>query len=220
LISTGNDIVALRSVNNERTSEYRFYSKILSASEQALYQQPSIAQIPFGHYVWLLWSVKESAYKYLKRSMPDLLFSPTKIVIVDISVPKNGGDDKPASLTWDSTENAGEFYTGKAVYGDSCIYFRSMISTEWIASVVNSTEDFKGVHWGIRYISHAGHAHQSKEARALLLKKISSFTPGELQIKKSPVGYPVILNQGIDTQIAASLAHDGAFVAYSSVLPS
>ena len=151
--------------------------------------------------------------------MPDLLFSPTKIIIEDIKVPVKLTDVSINALHWDSSVDAGELYTGKAAFDDTCIYFRSKISTEWIATVVNSTEDFEGVHWGIRYISHAGHAHQSIQARELLMNKLSSFYPEELQIEKSPVGYPIILSQGVDTQIAASLAHDGLFVAYSSVLP-
>ena len=67
MISTGNDIVALGLINKQRTCEPRFYSKILSASEQALYHQSEFTALPFEHYVWLLWSVKESTYKFLKR---------------------------------------------------------------------------------------------------------------------------------------------------------
>ncbi len=82
--SAGNDIVALRCIDIQRTGQFRFYSKILSTSEQTLYHQPLLADMPFENYVWLLWSVKESVYKFLKRSIPDLIFSPTKICIQEI----------------------------------------------------------------------------------------------------------------------------------------
>jgi phosphopantetheinyl transferase (holo-ACP synthase) len=220
LISTGNDIVALGSVNIERTSEFRFYSKILSASEQALYQQPHLSQIPFAHYVWLLWSVKESAYKYLKKHLPELLFSPTKIIVEDIKEPLTPPDNYGDALHWGSFNDAGEFYTGKVVYGSYVLYFRSKMSREWIASVVSTTEGFENVHWGIRSISHAGHENQSKEARALLLNKLSAFYPGNFSIEKSEAGYPIVLRDDMATQIAASLAHDDVFVAYSTILPA
>ena len=64
MISAGNDIAALAKVNKERIPQPRFYSKILSDSERALYHQPQLTILPFENYVWLLWSVKESVYKY------------------------------------------------------------------------------------------------------------------------------------------------------------
>ena len=85
--STGNDIVALGSVDKHRTGQYRFYSKILSASEQTLYQQMQFANLPFEHYLWLLWSVKESTFKFLKRTKPELIFSPAKIIIQYLEIP-------------------------------------------------------------------------------------------------------------------------------------
>ena len=54
MISAGNDIVALASINIQRTNEYRFYSKILTAYEQELYNGHQFAGLPFEHYVWLL----------------------------------------------------------------------------------------------------------------------------------------------------------------------
>ena len=83
MLGTGNDIVALAAINVERTRQSNFYSKILSLSEQQLYNELQ-SQLPFENFVWLAWSVKESAYKFLKRFMPDLVFSPTKIMITNL----------------------------------------------------------------------------------------------------------------------------------------
>ena len=132
--STGNDIVALGSIDNQRTGQFRFYSKILSISEQALYHQPQFAEMPFKNYVWLLWSVKESAYKYLKRNLPGLVFSPAKIIIQHIEIPI-GGLGKLESIQWDGSGDSRSFYRGKVVYEYFSLSFRSKINGEGIGSV-------------------------------------------------------------------------------------
>lgn len=218
--SAGNDIVALKSVDKYRTSQFRFFSKILSAPEQALYHQPQFAGMLFENYVWLLWSVKESAYKYLKRTIPDLVFSPTKIVIQYIKIPTWPLMTKFESIQWENTGDVEEFYRGKVIYGTHNFYFRSKISEDWIATVVNNEENFDNVYWGIQSIDDAGYYHQSKAAGTLLLNKLNSFFRDDFRIDKSPVGYPVILKGIQNMHIPVSLAHDDRFVAYSFILNS
>ncbi len=213
--SAGNDIVALRLVDKQRTSQFRFYSKILSAGEQGLYGQPQFAEMPFEKYVWLLWSVKESTYKYLKRTIPNLVFSPTKIIIQHIEIPLGLLKNKFEGIQWESTGCSEEFYSGMVIYGSHTFYFQSKISKEWIATVVNDNDNFENVCWGIQSIDHSGYFHQSKEVRTLLLNTLNSFFPGDLRVEKSPVGYPVIFKDLEDLHIPVSLAHDDLFVAYS-----
>src|SRR5665647_678747 len=216
--SAGNDIVALLSVNKQRTAQFRFYSQILSAPEQALYNQPPFADIPFENYVWLLWSVKESAYKYIKRILPDLVFSPTKIVIQYITIPSDPLMTAFKNTHWENNGNKEEFYSGILIYASYVLYFRSKISEDWIATVVNDDENFDNVYWGIQSIEDESYYHQSKAARTLLLRRLNSFFPGDLWVKKSPVGYPVILKGIQNMHIPASLSHDDRFVAYSFIL--
>ncbi|MDF2432028.1 MAG: hypothetical protein JWP44_1659 [Mucilaginibacter sp.] len=220
MISTGNDIVALKSVNKIRTNEYNFYSKILAAAEQALHCQPEINGIPFENYVWLLWSVKESAYKCLKRNDPSLLFSPTKIIVTHIKTPLNQSAFKSADVELENPAGEDDFYNGKVQYGPKIFYFRSIITGEWISTVVNEHENFENVHWGIRTIDNTGYKHQSNAVRQFVLSKLNSIYDNDLQIVKSPVGYPVVLNDELDMCIPVSMAHDGNFVAYSFISPS
>ena len=218
--STGNDIIALKSINKQRTGQFRFYSKILSDSEQALYHQPQFAGMPFENYVWLLWSVKESAYKYLKRTIPELVFSPTKIIIQDIKIPPRHLINEPEVIQWENTGCDEELCTGKVFYSSHVFYFQSKISKDWIASVVNGDKIFDNVCWGIQSISEEGYHHQSKAVRTFLLRKLNSFFPGDLHVGKTPVGYPVILKGIQNMHIPVSLAHHGHFVAYSFILNS
>ena len=218
--SAGNDIVALRSVDKQRTGQFRFYSKILSAPEQAIYNQSQFAEMPFENYVWLLWSVKESAYKYLKRIIPDLIFSPTKIVIQDIQIPTGLLVTKFEDTQWENTGYDEEFYKGCVIYGSQIFYFRSKITEDWIATVVNDDEDFANVCWGIQLIDDNSYNYQSKAAGTVVLNKLNFFYPGALHIEKSSVGYPVIKRGTQNLDITVSLAHDDRFVAYSFVLNS
>ena len=80
MTSTGNDIVSFAATNLIRTKEPIFYNKILSEQEIAAYARLHHQFLAFDVYIWLLWSVKEATYKYLKRLDPGLIFSPTKIV--------------------------------------------------------------------------------------------------------------------------------------------
>ncbi|WP_166727748.1 4'-phosphopantetheinyl transferase family protein [Mucilaginibacter gilvus] len=215
MISTGNDIVALDLTDIKRTEQGRFYTQILSNSEQKLYQQVSCPQLPFNQYVWLLWSAKESAYKYLKRLTPELVFSPTQIIIQSLKAPNRSGNDVNVTL-WESTCD-GEFYSGTIVHLSSTLYFRSKTSASWIATVVDQNESFKNIYWGVKSITENSVESQSAEARYFLIDKLRPYF-NDLHFKKSLIGYPVIFNNGNELNIPVSIAHHGNYVSYSFVL--
>jgi hypothetical protein len=229
--STGNDIVALAATDKERTGQLRFYSRILSAGEQALYGQPALAGITFETYLWLLWSVKESIYKYKKRTFPGLVFSPTKITLIRLhppsgpfigsSPPALSGSPRPlvssGDLRWESAGSADQgFYKGIVVYGSGIFYSRSIIRDEIIVTVVSENENFEDTWWGFRSIGHPGYASQSLSVREFVVSKLNSvFSRENLQIGKSQDGYPVVLDGEDQMNIPVSLAHHDRFVAYS-----
>jgi phosphopantetheinyl transferase (holo-ACP synthase) len=215
LISTGNDIIALDLINKQRTNQARFYSQILSAAELSLYNPNQFLGLCFEHYIWLAWSVKESVYKYSKRLMPELIFSPTKIVVQNLEPPRKN-ESCPNLMHWESTDGYDEFYTGTINYQSSQLYFRSKISPDWIATVVSEDENFENVHWGVRSIGKNTAGHQSAGARLLLADKLNPYFI-DIQTEKSPIGYPIIFDQGKELKIPASLAHHGHYVSYSCV---
>ncbi|HYM93610.1 MAG TPA: 4'-phosphopantetheinyl transferase superfamily protein [Chitinophagaceae bacterium] len=218
--SIGNDIVALKSINKKRTKQILFYSKILSVSEQALYYKQGFEELSFEKFVWLLWSVKESVYKYLKRSVPDLVFSPTKIIIQRIELPYRQTITKFGSTQWENkgNESCENFYRGIITFGPYTFYFRSKIHAELISTVVNDGENFENIWWGIKSIDDAAYNDQSKEVRAFILNKLNSTLSGcndNLSIEKCPLGYPVVLKEAKEMDIPVSLAHHDHFIAYS-----
>jgi hypothetical protein len=212
--STGNDIVALNAIDIQRTISLAFYSKFIIPEELKLYRQPQFATVPFQNFVWLLWSVKESAYKYLKRHQADLIFSPARFIIQNVTVPR--GQVTAQTTVWENDNIDDQFYTGEVTFGTHQLYFRSKCTPEFIASVVNDDPGFAGVYWGVSAIEQPDHQNQSKQVREFLRTKlISVLSTDDLYIGKSPSGYPVIMQGEKQSGVLVSFAHHDRFVAYS-----
>jgi phosphopantetheinyl transferase (holo-ACP synthase) len=218
--STGNDIIALKAINTERTKQVQFYSKILSPSEEALYRSEQFAEMPFQNFVWLLWSVKESVYKYAKRSIPDLIFSPRKIIIQSIDSPGNNlapkfGHGQCERTSFDEEDS----YNSIAYFESAIFHSRSKVYDELIHTVVNAGETFEDTSWGIKYIGQTDTESQSKEVRAFVLNTLAPIFPNDhLTIEKSIAGHPVLFRKTEEMEIPLSLSHHAHFVAYSFLL--
>jgi len=201
MLGTGNDIVALAAIDVERSRQPKFYSKILCSSEQRLGTEFE-RQLPVENFVWLAWSVKESVYKFLQKFMPELVFSPTRIIIAKLE-PGLGFEGKVA-------------YKGIAQYYNYTLYFRTIIDKGYIFSVVNFSDDFTGTHWGIKQIESSGHAYQSYAVREFLLTDLHKLLPGNnFTIDKSQHGWPMIMNNDKEIPLPVSLAHHDRYIAYS-----
>jgi phosphopantetheinyl transferase (holo-ACP synthase) len=197
MISTGNDIVALTAINVVRTKQTGFYSRIISSAEHAFYQSELQNKLRFEHFVWLAWSVKESAYKYLKRFDTGLIFSPSKMRIVEL-------------------EQTLECFKGALHFGDQLLYSQSVINTGYIFSIVNGRADFSQTYWDIKQIESNDPASQSEVVREFLLERLDQlFMANDFQIAKSLNGWPLILNGDGELPIPISLTHHDHFVAYS-----
>lgn len=203
ILSTGCDIVALRAINADRTKQANFYSKIIVDSEKGLYDNALSGVLLLEHFVWLAWSVKESVYKFLQRHQHDLVFSPSKINLEQLSQ-----DDSNQAI-----------FNGISQFGSRKLYSWSVVTTEYIFSVVNDRDDFNNVYWQIKKIGSAEPEDQSAEVRKLLMAKLSELFPGDhLIIEKSLSGYPVILKNHSEVDAAISFTHHDHYVAYSFIL--
>jgi 4'-phosphopantetheinyl transferase superfamily len=234
--STGNDIVALAAIDKSRTRHRRFYSKILSDAERTLFDGLQPAGMPFEIFVWLLWSIKESVYKYLKRTQPGLVFSPTRTGIRTIEVPA-GFSDEDSCIYWESrvAECGKDSYKGIAFFESHIFYFRSRVHPDFIATVVDKEENFKNTWWGVRPIGHSDYNSQSSAVRTFVLNKLNTVLSAkeraagmpvftevegarEWQIGKSGQGYPLVFQGEEEMAIPLSFAHHGNFVSYSFYL--
>jgi len=122
-----------------------------------------------------------------------------------------------SSLIWDNTNSKDEFYRGQAVYGNMNFYFRSIINSDQLTSVVNESEDLENVYWGMKTIGSTEYAILSRESKLLLLEKLSAFLQGDLKIEKKGTPYPSVFRDNKDLKIPVSLSHDGNFIAYAFI---
>jgi phosphopantetheinyl transferase (holo-ACP synthase) len=208
VISAGNDIVALNLVDKQRTLLPAFYSKFITPAELLLHIESIIS---FENFVWLLWSVKESAYKYLKRSDENLVFSPAKLIVQSLSIAA-----KSDSVYLDTDQLVETFYEGVVSTGSSTIKFNSAINHQFIADVINEGD----VYWGVHTIAEGDYHNQSNSVRLLALAKLNNIIlADDLWIDKHPSGYPFIVNGTHPLGTPISFAHHGCYVSYAFQLP-
>ncbi len=217
MISAGNDIISLNAINIARTKQYRFYSKILSPSEKALYNQATFATTPFENFVWLLWSIKESAYKYLKRNNPDLVFTPVKFIVAELLVPS-----RYTLTNFEGIQMEGPGFDNRLAikglinFGDNTLYSASLLYRELIVSVVNRDENFGNTFWGVKLIGENEASYQSTEVRKFLIDRLQRILNIDgLVMGKTPSGIPIVLNDSEEFPVAISLSHHERFVGYS-----
>jgi phosphopantetheinyl transferase (holo-ACP synthase) len=196
--SIGNDVVALAGINPERTRQHRFCSKIISSAEQDAYPALQIYSFPFEHYVWLLWSVKESAYKFVKRLQPGLIFSPTKVIVQKLSHPAMGN------------------YCGTVNCNGLVLRFRSEVTNTYIHTIVSYNAEFKHVHFGVAWIAQSDYAFQFAAVRQSALYALSNLLPNTaITIRKHHTGYPEVWIGNEALPMPLSFSHDGNYVAYA-----
>jgi phosphopantetheinyl transferase (holo-ACP synthase) len=216
MTSTGNDIVALKAINVARTIKFNFYSKILSTAEKDLYDRQFADKLAFEKFVWLLWSVKESAYKYLKRVAPDLVFSPTRTSIPSLELAGQLLTVFEERMIEGCGFDNQDAYKGVVQLGTHQLFSRSIISDDFIFSVVNEENDFSNTYWGIELIASSETEYQSKAVRAFLVGKLNGLFPdAAFKIEKSLKDIPILFKDTQETNIPVSLAHHDHCVAYS-----
>lgn len=220
MISIGNDIISLNAINPYRTKQVRFYSKIVSPSELKLFNIGEFSGMYFENFVWLLWTIKESIYKFQKRNFQNLKFSPVKIEIEKINFPKNRSVSKFKNLEFKQDSfYKDEFHTGSARFENNIFYFKSIINEELISTIVSNDEKFKNTWWGFKSIDGNNYESQSKEVRTFALNELKTIFPkNSLLIRKHNIGYPVLLSEGKDTKIPVSFTHHDHFVGYSFLI--
>ncbi|PTQ99689.1 4'-phosphopantetheinyl transferase superfamily protein [Mucilaginibacter yixingensis] len=194
--SIGNDIVDLRLIDADRSRQARFYSKILAPDELDLYE-PLGAFLAFEHFVWLCWTIKEASYKYSKRLHPQLLFSPPRTVILDLSVCQNADD--------------GNHYEGTCSNGFSTVYFQSSHTATYIHTIVNVATDLSQI---IAKAFIVDPTKASAQTHAQLLQQAAQLYPGKaIRIEKNADNVPSLM---VDAQThPISIAHHGQYGSFA-----
>jgi phosphopantetheinyl transferase (holo-ACP synthase) len=200
VISIGNDIIALDIIDAGRTIQPVFYSRILDPAEAGMYAE--FPSLPFEHYVWLLWSIKESVYKCIKRKQPELRFSPRKIIIKQIRL--------------------SDTYRSLVYFNSMSFYAESRVNEKFISTLATNDEKFDGntICCGVRQILQTDPESQSQQVRSALLDRLQSFFPGDqLQIEKAQAGFPILVRNSTPTHLPISFSHHHNLVFYSFIFP-
>jgi phosphopantetheinyl transferase (holo-ACP synthase) len=217
MTSTGNDIVSLATIDTARTKQYKFYSKIISGAEKALYSEPGFEAIPFELFVWMLWSIKESAYKFLKRIDPELIFTPVKFEVKQINIPPEFKvvDFVPDKVEGNDFDDQSAF-KGLLSIGTHTLYSRSLLYNDVIMSIVNNVDSFDETFWGIKKISDADLVTQSSEVREFLFDRVRAIVEiDNLALNKNEWGVPILSAGDDEITVPVSLSHHGHIIAYS-----
>jgi len=219
----GNDIVALNAINARRAGTKQFYSHVLSSGEVDFYGNSAIASMPFENYVWLMWSVKEAAYKLLRQHDETLLFAPVRINIKAVQAPLgHSGFNFGRDTIENCTLPCHGCYCSEVISDTQTLYARSIAYSTYIFTVVVAdVQMFNHVYWGIRSIAATDHTCQSAEVRSFFLHRLTSMLPGaQLTLFKAPSGAPILMKDDIETGFRISFSHHHQFIAYSFLIPS
>ena len=184
----GNDIVDLKqAAKDSNWKRPRFLEKIFTQAEQSIiFSAENKDQT-----VWLLWSMKEAAYKAYVREFEHSFFNPKRIQC------QMGLNDE-----------------GVVSVDDKIYYVRTIITSEYVHSTASNSKDY----FPKTDLFKLFHSNQSEEVKTRLMHQIFNKRERDLnliQIKKTALGVPnLFLN---DQQIfdALSLSHHGKYGAFA-----
>ena len=199
----GNDIVDRAQAKRESNWQRKgFLNKLFTPSEQQLIQ----SAIDPECLVWLLWSMKESAYKATTRKTGKRVFNPKKI---------------SCTLTTWSDEAAEGFVVYEEEYRT-----RSLITPNYIASVAFPANQLPIPEQVVILLERADNQHQSTQLRTSVLEHYAAVSPvadKELQVFSDKNGLPalVIKNSLQETvSLPISISHHGHYGAFSIAHPA
>jgi len=187
----GNDIVDLTIASKQSNWQRKgFLNKIFTVNEQEFIKNSNFPNLT----VWLLWTMKESAYKVYVQQYQHRFFAPKKIQCEFIS--KTKGQVKINS----------EKYNITSVFHSNYIY-----STALSSSGGYSSDDF----FKMKDISYS---EQHKECYKRLKRALSekyAMPIEKLRIKKNSIGVPKIYQNNKQLKTSFSISHHGNYGMYS-----
>ncbi|AUD01511.1 4'-phosphopantetheinyl transferase family protein [Spirosoma pollinicola] len=193
----GNDIVDLNQARLESNWRRRGYiDKIFTPYEQQLIEE---ANNP-DQMVWLLWSMKESAYKLAVRTTKERLFAPTKIA---------------CSLH----ESTAETVDGAVFYGET-YQTRSIITTNYIATIAFPVNTVPTVTQVIVPFDTADSRAHQRLIRQQIRQHVSvavNVSEQHICIENDSLGIPLVTAGNV--ALSLSISHHGQYGAFA-IVPS
>jgi phosphopantetheinyl transferase (holo-ACP synthase) len=190
----GNDIVDLAQAKQESNWQRRGYlEKVFTDHEQQLIQTALHPDLM----VWLLWSMKESAYKLSIRHANNRTFAPLKIACF---------------LNETNLKNQ----TGRVVYEGQAYQTTSVITAEYIATVAFIAGTSPVYQHHIVPFNKSDYLTQHRTIREYIKQDCSSqlgVIEQNICFHKDKVGVPYV-TAGDSIPIALTISHHGCYGAY------
>lgn len=186
----GNDIIDLKQAAIDSNWKHpRFLDKVFTEKEQELiFSSENKHQV-----VWLLWSMKEAAYKIYVQQFSERFFNPKRLECKIIS-----------------------FEKGRVSIDNETYFTASEITKDYIYTV--ATLDMGLSYKSERLITkNLDYKSQSTTIKASFLKSISEvkgLNIGTLKIEKSKFGVPQLFHNSEQLSTSFSLTHCGYFCSY------
>ncbi len=189
----GNDIVDLAQARQESNWRRRGYlDKIFTPHEQQLIREASDPD----QMVWLLWSLKESAYKLAVRTMNKRVFAPVKIACsLQKSIP--------------GTVN------GTVVYGET-YQTRSVITAQYISTLafaMNKAPTYKQIIVPFETTDYQTHQRVIRKKIKQYVSALFNTSDDNIHLTKNSNGAP-ILTISNSASIPLSISHHGYYGAF------
>lgn len=192
----GNDVVDLRQASIDSPKNFkglrwkRFLDKVFTEEEQEFIVN---SKNQFKT-VWMLWSMKEAAYKIHVRQYEKRTFNPKKF-------------------------KCQVFYRirGKVSVDNHDYYTTSQINEDYIYTVASSEKNIKPISSCLR-LENSAYENQYKVARNEVLLRFSELknTPiSSIEIIKGKAGVPWLFINGKKQEDSLSITHHGAYCGFA-----
>lgn len=214
----GNDIVDLSDPETSCGGQHsRFDERVFSVRERAALGRSSDPK----RARWVLWAVKESAFKGVSRVEPETVFSPARFA-VDFGSQLQGSQLQ-GSQRLDS-QLPGSIQ-GSVAYRDKRYRATVELDRDCIHAIVSDDSPPTRTVWGTQRIAESG-AHEnstaSQRVRALAISRLAArlgIDRADLSIERSG-RIPHLLHRGVRLPAALSLSHHGSYVGFACRLAS
>ncbi|MBI2269140.1 MAG: 4'-phosphopantetheinyl transferase superfamily protein [Bacteroidetes bacterium] len=212
----GNDIVDMEDGRNlNRSGQKRFLDKLFTPSEQQLI---SASDMP-DHMIWVLWSIKESAYKVVNRSTGIRSYVP-----LSYKVQLSSALLKSKMINRENSSGVKFLDSSISALGFK-LFAKTLVTRNFIYSHASSEFSYlKHVKWNIEKTTATKPEQQSHTIRESAKKHIAQtqrIEMSEISISNDEGRPPCVqINHKSINKIDLSFTHDGPYLAYSYILRS
>lgn len=195
----GNDIVDLAQAGHDSNWQRRgFLEKLFTPHEQQLIHSATDPNMM----VWLLWSMKESAYKAIVRQTERRFFAPQTLQCSGLSV-------------------GAETATGSVCHDKVWYRTNSSVTNQYVSTVASEANENQSIDEQVLTFERVDYAYQHRVIREAVKQRFASrcsVSQRQIEVQKNAAGVPSLVIQdgfGRTTNRMLSLSHHGQYGAFA-----